>query len=310
MRRLAITAFASCMLSLGLGQAASAADIPVKYRPAAVPVAWNWSGFYVGAHLGAGWARKEWSHRPSSFAPSCVLFQVFGDCDPSEPGLGSHNAIGVLGGVQAGFNWQFGAWVLGFEGQYSFADLKGNHENSFSAARGLQVPIGAPPGSAFDQFNENQRLSTNIKGIATIAGRIGLVSGPSDRTLFYVKGGAAYVREDFASAINASNLFCGPDCLLSSGNITGLLSASQSRWGWMVGTGLEFGLFDNWSAKVEYDYLDFGSKTVTLDGSGCFVSTNSCFTFSRNFDIDQTIHVVKIGINYRFGYVGPVVASY
>jgi hypothetical protein len=44
------------------------------------------------------------------------------------------------------------------------------------------------------------------------------------------------------------------------------------RRGWMAGVGLEFGLFDNWSAKIEYDYLGFGSRDVTLNGS----ATASC----------------------------------
>jgi outer membrane immunogenic protein len=95
----------------------------------------------------------------------------------------------------------------------------------------------------------------------------------------------------------------------------------------MVGTGLEFGLWHNWSAKVEYDYLDLGHKNVTLTGNECFTSialdARACDTISRTFRIDQTIHVIKFGINYRFNwgpFVGkapvvgkgkaPVVASY
>jgi hypothetical protein len=64
----------------------------------------------------------------------------------------------------------------------------------------------------------------------------------------------------------------------------------------LVGAGLEFGLFDNWSAKVEYDHLDLGSKSVTLIGSQTFsnipnpVVTNP---IQRTFDIDQTIQVIK-----------------
>src|SRR5262245_58432520 len=40
--------------------AAQAADMPVKAPVYAAP--FNWTGFYIGAHIGAGWSTKEWSN--------------------------------------------------------------------------------------------------------------------------------------------------------------------------------------------------------------------------------------------------------
>jgi opacity protein-like surface antigen len=74
----------------------------------------------------------------------------------------------------------------------------------------------------------------------------------------------------------------------------------------MVGTGFEYALFGNWSAKIEYDYLDLGNKDVTLSGTVTTVTTGignpltSHFDTTRNVKVDQTLHVVKIGVNYRF----------
>src|SRR5262245_39714382 len=115
---------------------AQAADMPLK-APRAVAPAWNWTGLYVGGHLGAGWARKQWSD------------DTF-EANPFTADLGSHNAIGVLGGFQAGFNYQVGRVVLGVEGQFSFADLKGDHQDSFSISAAdtvfkpyTYIPIGS-----------------------------------------------------------------------------------------------------------------------------------------------------------------------
>ena len=67
---------------------------------------------------------------------------------------------------------------------------------------------------------------------------------------------------------------------------------SDTNWGWTVGAGLEYGMTPNWSLKLEYNYLSFDTQRVT------FVP-NTGGSFDR--DVDQTIHVLKAGINYRFG---------
>ena len=38
--------------------------------------------------------------------------------------------------------------------------------------------------------------------------------------------------------------------------------SNETRWGWMVGAGIEYSFSDNWSAKIEYYYLDFGTRTL------------------------------------------------
>src|SRR3954462_15633317 len=90
--------------------AALAADMsrPVYKAPpaGALPVAYDWTGFYVGGHLGYGWAKKDWS---DSFG----LFDV------------SSRSSGFLGGGQAGFNYQIGQFVLGAEGDFSWTGING-----------------------------------------------------------------------------------------------------------------------------------------------------------------------------------------
>jgi outer membrane immunogenic protein len=70
-----------------------------------------------------------------------------------------------------------------------------------------------------------------------------------------------------------------------------LATADDTRWGWTVGAGIEYAFASNWSAKVEYDFMDFGKQRATFSGPA---------VLPFNFDIDQHVHVVKAGINYKF----------
>jgi outer membrane immunogenic protein len=310
MRRLAITLLASSALGLVFGQAASAADIPLKARPAPVPVVvpWSWSGFYIGAHLGAGWARQlNWTDAKPFSDDSDFTVPCNGSCHDvfftAPASRGSHNAIGVLGGLQAGFNVQYGAVVWGIEAQYSWADLKGDHGDAFTAAFARPTNFSQ---DAFTTFNGADRFATKIKGIATIAGLFGIASWPNDRTLWFVKAGAAYMRADYAFTQNVTKLSCNVDDPGCEGeNFNGVLTGSSSRWGYMVGTGLAFGLTDNVFAKIEYDFLGFGNKDVTLTGTVCETSLTDepeCKSRTKNFNINQSIHVLKVGLSYKFDW--------
>ena len=120
--------------------------------------------------------------------------------------------------------------------------------------------------------------------MATAAGRIGYAF---NNLLLYAKGGAAFIDEDHF-IIDTPTGFT-------------LASASKTRTGWMVGGGLEWGFTPNWSAKIEYNFMDFGNEAITFAVVG---------VPAINIDIDQQVHVVKGGINYRFNWGAPVAARY
>ena len=219
-----------------------AADMrmPVKAPPAPVQTyGYNWTGFYIGGHVGGAWAEKDW------------VAEGFGP-------LGSQKIDGFIGGGQVGFNYQVGALVWGVEADFSWANLDGSFTDTVF-------------------FGDN---TTTVKWFGTVTGRIGYAW---DRTLLYVKGGGAWVRDVYAIT-DDSGFFA---------------ETRETRWGWTVGAGLEYGLTPNWSVKVEYNYLDFGTERIRF-------APDFGAPFER--DADQQIHVVKFGINYRFG--GPVVARY
>jgi opacity protein-like surface antigen len=56
----------------------------------------------------------------------------------------------------------------------------------------------------------------------------------------------------------------------------------------MFGTGIEYLIIPNWSAKLEYNFVDLGTKDRTLDAFS-----------SAPFSITERLHVVKFGLNYH-----------
>jgi outer membrane immunogenic protein len=172
-------------------------------------------------------------------------------------GLAADNNLdgqGWLGGGQFGYNWQLASWVFGLEFDFSYTDIRGTGTNPV-------IPI------------LEQTVRINWYGSA--AARVGLAW---DRTLVYAKGGIAY------GDVRSETLIV--PLLLLVGN--------DQRTGWTAGVGAEWAFFHNWTAKVEYDYLDLGTRTVTLTSpiTGVSVTASS----------EATAHLIKLGANYRFSW--------
>jgi outer membrane immunogenic protein len=234
----------------------AAADMPVKaavYKAPPPIVAYSWTGFYVGGHLGYGWAKPDVSD-PTTGAPVAAPL-------PSPRGF--------LGGAQVGFNYEVARWVFGIEADYTWTDVKGT-ANCFvlSCAPGGLTLYGYP-----DQH-------------ATLAGRIGY---DFDRLLLYVKAGGAWVHEKFQHTAIA-----GARCLVPC-------TASNTGTGWVVGGGFEYALTNNWSVKLEYTYMNFGTKVLTDVTNGV---DHDIFNETR------VLQDVKLGLNYKFDWASPVVAKY
>ena len=241
MRHIGLLAVA---LGFGAAQSASAADLPVKAPIYKAPVvaAYNWTGCYVGGHFGGLWANKDWTLT----TPGAAAF--------GEP-LGSHDANSWLGGAQVGCNYQFAnRFVIGIQGDYAWTDADGSH---------------------IDSVDPTVTDRTRIKSLASVTGRVGYAW---DRFLGYVKGGGAWVRDEYDPFVTATG--------------APFDSASETRSGWTVGAGGEYAFNNYLSGFVEYNYYDFGTRTLTfLDPAGAF---------SDNIDIKQNVHVVKAGLNFRF----------
>ena len=175
--------------------------------------------------------------------------------------VGSHDANGWLGGAQLGCNYQTGAWVFGIQGDYAWADASGSSANL---------------------LNVGGIISSDVKNLSSVTGRVGYAW---DRFLLYVKGGGAWEKDEYVVTAVV------PVALTATG--------SQTRSGWTVGIGGEYAFTNNFTGFVEYNYYDFGNKSVSFVGPLANALAN----------IEDTKSVVKIGLNWKFGK-GPVVAAY
>src|SRR4051794_36927645 len=219
---------------------AFAADMPPRtYSKAPVYTApqavYNWTGFYIGGHLGGAFAGD------SSLQGSDARF---------------------LGGVQGGFDYQFATnWVIGAEAQYSWLGSNNN---------GVLFPGGT-------------LITTDNNQLGSVTGRVGYTWGPA---LLYAKGGYAW-RDNNNIGVSIGG---APVAFTTDG---------RHKDGYTVGTGLEYMFAPNWSAKAEYQYYNFGNTTFTA-GPAPIVG--------NRFRDDE--HTVKVGVNYRFGWGGPVANPY
>ena len=273
MQRLLLATAAVCALGIGSASAADLAARPYTKAPAVpfVSPVYDWSGFYVGGHVGGGWADQR----------QTVLDDGFGGLGLAGSGLfpnGStfnrNHPSGVLGGVQGGFNWQFNNIVLGVEGEYTWSGMK-------TTSRTLDPVFPTV----------DIRSSDRIDEIATVTGRVGYAF---NNWLLYGKGGWAWARGGSQGIVSDSNFGNQP--------YAGFNSSSEGD-GWVAGAGVEWGFAPNWSAKVEYEHIDLGSKAVQAN----VVPT---WNLPARFDTSTRIDTVKAGVNYRFNWGGPSASHY
>jgi outer membrane immunogenic protein len=186
-----------------------------------------------------------------------TAFNIAGGCPGCPTTAGSHTVGSWLLGGQVGFNYQVGRWVWGVEAQASWTNLEGSNPSLF-------VPI----------LTDHSKTTSD----GTIAARLGVAMNRDQTGLLYVKGGGAWATDRFWTSTAA---------------IPVVQSLNNTRWGWMVGVGVEYAFLANWSVKLEYDHMDFGQRREELACvAGCFQGFD--------YDVRQTIDLVKLGLNYRF----------
>jgi outer membrane immunogenic protein len=188
--------------------AATAADLPhPSYYTATAPLsAYSWTGAYLGGNLGYEWGTTS--------------------NNPTRPS-------GVAGGVQGGYNWQTGQFVLGGE-----ADIELSNANDIFAPWKFSNPW-----------------------FGTLRGRAGVAV---NNFLIYGTAGVAFAE------LKAETV--------------GFATESHTNVGWTAGVGVEAGFAANWSAKVEYLFVDMASNSFALTGTNNGLSAN----------------LFRMGVNYHF----------
>src|SRR5450759_4309752 len=147
------------------------------------------------------------------------------------------SSTGFVGGGQIGCEYQFApGWIAGVEGRAAWTNLKNSHPGT---VRNLVTGVTVP-----SQFT----LSNDF--LASATARLGYSF--ADRWLVFARGGAAWTHEKTDVAFT------------TLGGIAVDPSATMTRTGWTVGTGVDWAFAPHWSATLEYNYYDFGNHGATL----------------------------------------------
>jgi len=215
------------------------AKVPI-YKARPIQAAYNWTGLYIGAYLGADWGFTNWKFADDTTTPRFA---------------------GLLGGGEIGYNYQVGKWVFGIEGEVGRTNAHGTRP----------CPTG---------FFYNCEI--NVNWLSTATARVGYAYW--DRLLVYAKGGAV-IAQDRAQSVCDTNSRPTISAVVLVGCPT--QSDSNTKAGWTIGWGSEFGLTQNVSVKGEFMYFDLGSDRYSITG----IPT----------DIQRNGFTSTVGLHYRFG---------
>jgi outer membrane immunogenic protein len=193
---------------------------------------------------------------------------------PPNPAFGQNaaNASSWLAGAHAGYNWQQGAMVFGFE-----TDLQGTHLNSSMIGGLTHNPLIVPPPAG--DFAATMAL---IDWYGTFRGRIGVTSG---QWLFYGTAGAAYGNVSLSSTFTTLGLQT-------------FAQRSDLRFGWVAGVGLEYLLMPNLSLSLGYQYVDLGNLSISSSTTG--IVFPGIVTLGQAAHVHAQFQAVMAGLSWRF----------
>jgi outer membrane immunogenic protein len=264
-------ALAALLAMLGAASAA-AADMPARgwtKAPVAGDSTYNWGGWYVGGNAGGAWGHSD---SASAFVNGTAPIANQQAVSAASPGV---RPDGFTAGGQVGYNYQVDRWLFGVEADANYFRLN----QSQRATGGFPVGVGS--------FSDTNSVTTDW--LVTLRPRVGYAV---NQTLFYATGGLALTEVKYGATF---------------ADTTGQNEAagfSRTIAGWTAGAGVEHAFTNNWSAKVEYLYSDFGKQSA----SGQVFAGQAPTATIVTHDVDLKTNTVRGGLNYHFG--GPSVAKY
>ncbi|MET0629371.1 MAG: outer membrane protein [Xanthobacteraceae bacterium] len=267
---------------------AAAADLarkaPVYKAPPPIIDPWTWTGIYVGLNAGYSWGKSR---------TTVDYFNTLTGL-PVAPPPGSITSVdfnlnGGIAGGQIGANLQTDWVVWGIEADLQWSGQKGS---AFFNCLPTFIGIGAPcvPGATAlppGAFGVTLSLDQKLQWFGTLRGRVGVTFAPT--VLAYVTGGLAYGEIKTEGTLVNTPAFALP--------VSTAFSHSVTKTGWTVGAGLEARLWDNWTGKIEYLYMDLG----TVSGTIAPPATPPFGLIGANYSSRITDNILRVGLNYKFG---------
>jgi outer membrane immunogenic protein len=205
----------------------SAADMRMPMKAPSYAPAFSWTGTYVGANVGG--VRGAFDVAPTTTDNITGAIGAPGVMD-------IHNG-NVIGGFQAGYNWQIGQYVVGIEQDYQFTGLK--QTATFAAPAGL--------------FRAGDSLAVKTDYLAATRAKLGMTW---DRALIYAAGGLETGEFDVTSSYVARGVGGSP--------AVGFTDTNKLHFGYNVGAGVDYAVTNNVFIGLEYRYLDLGKETYNL----------------------------------------------
>ncbi len=263
----------------GYYKRATGYDAPMFYK-APIVMAWSWAGPYLGLNIGYSAGKSRTDAVFSDAALGAPLFAT----------SSTENLNGLIGGAQAGYNWQAGNWVAGVEAdiQMSGQGTTPTYVCPGAVCNPTIVDFDAPVTASFIQGHK-------LDSFGTVRGRVGTTITPD--VIAYATGGLAV--GSIRTTVNLSGV--GFDGDGNPGVVSAPFSVLAIKPGWTVGAGLEGRLFGNVTGKVEYLYMDFGAVSTSVT-NGLNATPIALATSSRITD-----NVVRAGVNYKFD---PAIGGY
>jgi outer membrane immunogenic protein len=263
-----------------LASSAFAADLQ---RPVyKVPVAWSWTGFYVGADVGGKWERDNWTATSLADSPVGTARSPIDSTSPR-----TYDTSGVRGGLYAGYNWQYSIYVFGVEANAGFADAKKTVAGFPGCTlAGCTIGFVYPPTGL---IAGGDLTTINMRWDASLRGRLGFLATPD--WLFYGTGGVAFqdIRVTGACGPAINSFQCNvPQPLPST------VTVNKTLVGWTAGAGVEWHAWGNWLLRGEYRYADFGRTSYVFP----FGTTSTNNTY--RFDLRTQTQIATFGIAYKF----------
>lgn len=299
---------AAVLAAASLASPALAADLPVKARYVAPVPVQDWSGVYVGIEGGYGWGHQSVNAvSPGECFDNCFIPVEIGALliidgafinggDPAffpDVGVPSHKQRGWLFGGFAGVQKQWGGWVLGIEGDFDGANIKGSATSSATSLFDIASSSSAEPCTNCLALTQTNSIESKIDMLGSLRGKVGFALAPN--WLIYGTGGLAFA--------HVKNAFTNSETVVDTSGIIGnstffsdSYSGGGTMLGWAAGAGIDWKFpLSPGSAVVfgvEYLHYQFPTHTITLNDNLVFntVSLNT----------EERIDTVKARLSYLF----------